>query len=485
MTFPSPIAEAFAAVLRDRRDDVLVMAPGEARTLTARDLDAGASALASRLRSLGLTTGHLILASIGNVTAMPALVLACLREGWPLMPVDRSTPPAELDGLAHRWGAAAVLVPGGVNLRTDQACREPDALPGGIAAWRASPMPAPGRHAPAVLLKLTSGSTGQPRATSTEERHLIADVRHITEAMDIGPRARQLGVIPLSHSYGFSNLVLPLLWQGSPVLLRSQFVPAQVAGDVQTGALETFAGVPFMFEHLARHQALPPLPTLRLTLSAGARLPFETVTAFHAVAGLKVRSFYGSSETGGICFDDSDVLDARVPVGRAMGAAVVTLVPDEDAPDGAGRVQVAGPNVIDRYAGDGDGPAFDGMYLTGDYARVDESGVHALVGRVPTFVNVAGRKVHPQEVEAALRALPGVRDAVAAGVDDTLRGQALGVLVATEAAWDARTIREALAPCLAPYKLPRVVVVTRALPLTDRGKVDRAAVARLLAAGHR
>jgi acyl-CoA synthetase (AMP-forming)/AMP-acid ligase II len=65
-------------------------------------------------------------------------------------------------------------------------------------------------------------------------------------------------------------------------------------------------------------------------------------------------------------------------------------------------------------------------------------------------------------------------------VVDPLRGQALGVVVASEAAWNARTIREALAPSLAPYKLPRVVVVTRALPLTDRGKVDRVAVARLL-----
>ncbi len=118
--------------------------------------------------------------------------------------------------------------------------------------------------------------------------------------------------------------------------------------------------------------------------------------------------------------------------------------------------------------------------MTGDYAQVDATGIYVLTGRVPSFVNVAGRKVHPREVEAALRALPGVSDAVAMGIDDAVRGQALGACLVSEARWDARAVRAALASRLAPYKLPRVIVVMGALPLTDRGKVDRAAIARLL-----
>lgn len=484
MTSPSPIAEAFAAVLRDRGDETLLTAPSESRTLSARDIDGQAHDIAAALLRRRLVSGHLVIASIGNASVMPAAVLACLRGGLPLMPADRSTPPAELRALADRWDAAAVIVPESMDLRADQADTTParirTPIGHGLVAWVTPSRPDAGRHAPAALLKLTSGSTGEPRATCTEERHLVADVRHIAEAMDIGPRSRQFGVIPLSHSYGFSNLLLPLLWQGTPLLLRPQFVPTQVVPDIESARLETFAGVPFMFEHLAAHRAMPHLGSLRLVLSAGARLSFETVTAFHRATGLKVRSFYGSTETGGICFDDSEALDARVPVGRPMGAARVDLVPDDDAPDGAGRVRVSGPNVIDRLAGD-DGPRFDGVFLTGDYAVVDATGTHVLVGRVPSFVNVAGRKVVPQEVEAALRALPGVTDAVAVGIDDAVRGQALGACLVSEAAWNARTVREALAPNLAPYKLPRVVVVTRALPLTDRGKIDRAAIARMLA----
>lgn len=494
----SEIADSFAAVVRDRGDAPLLLAPSEHRACSARHIDAAARDLAASFERLGLTDGHLLLVSTGNAAAFPPLLLAALRAGLPVMPVDRSTPPAELAALARRWDAAAIVVPEATPGLDDETTLPPVALPEGLVVLLRTPRPAPGRHGDAVLLKLTSGSTGAPRATHTAERHLVADVRHIIEAMDIGRDDRQLGMIPLSHSYGFSNLLLPLLWQGTPLLLRPQFVPTQVAPDVAAAGLTTFAGVPFMFEHLAAHQVLPRLATLRLVLSAGARLAFETVEAFHRVTGLKVRSFYGSSETGGICFDDTDALDSRVPVGRPMGRTQVELVEDAEAPDGSGRVDVRGPNVVDRYAAPAvpdavpeaaadarDGATLEGgRFLTGDYARMDDDGRLVLTGRVSSFVNVAGRKVHPGEVETALRSLPGVTEAVALGIDDPVRGQALGAVLQTTAAWDARTVREALSSRLAPYKLPRAVLVVASLPRTDRGKVDRTALLRLLERRH-
>src|SRR5204863_7236448 len=116
MPRPSPLAEAFGAVLRDRPDDMLVMAPSESRTLTARDIDAQAAGFSAALAALRLSHGHVVVTHVGNASVMPALVLACLRDGLTLMPVDRSTAPAELDALASRWEAAAVVVPDSQNL---------------------------------------------------------------------------------------------------------------------------------------------------------------------------------------------------------------------------------------------------------------------------------------------------------------------------------------------------------------------------------
>jgi len=487
MTSPSLIAEAFAAVLRDRAGEVLLEAPSDGCACTARQIDDRARLLAAAFTRSRLAAGHVVLAAIGNHPSMPSLVLACLRGALPLLPVDHSAPIAELQALARQWRAAVLIVRDTVPLPADAGISH--RLADGLLAWLPNQRPEPGMHGTACLLKLTSGSTGAPRATATEEHHLVADVQQIVDSMEIGPQTRQLAVIPLSHSYGFSNLLLPLLWQGTPIRLRPQFVPTQIAGDVSDGAIETLAGVPFMFDHLARHQSAPLGPTLRLVLSAGAPLSFDTVQAFHRATGLKVRSFYGSSETGGICFDDSAALDPAVPVGRPIGHTMVQLLPDEQAPSGSGRLAVLGPAVIARYA---DGLSAEpapgepvplteyGQFVTADYGYQDAAGRYVLTGRTASFVNVAGRKVQPQDVEAALRDLPGIADAVVMAVHDEVRGEALGACLASAQPWTGRQVREALSARLAPHKLPRVVVVVPALPLTARGKIDRVAVARLL-----
>ena len=108
MTSPSLLAESFNAVLRDRARDTLIVAPSEGHMLTADDIDLQARSLATEFGRCHLAAGHLVVACIGNVAAMPALVLASLRMGLPLMPVDRSTPAGELRALASRWAAAIV-----------------------------------------------------------------------------------------------------------------------------------------------------------------------------------------------------------------------------------------------------------------------------------------------------------------------------------------------------------------------------------------
>lgn len=475
----SEFLERLQRVARDRADEVLLWAPQEGRTLRAADILSDADAIRRTLGRAGLAAGAVVVSAVGNQATFVALTLACFAEGWPLLATDRSTPLAEVHALASRWSAAAYVLAEPPS--TSVAASSIGPLPGGLWAAVVSPSPDVGRFGRAALLKVTSGSTGTPKVTLTEQRHLVADVLHVTAGMDIGPRTRQLGVIPLSHSYGFSNLVLPLLWQGSPLLLHPGFVPGQIAADATAFGTETWAGVPFMFEHVARLATTPFPQTIRTVISAGARLPFEVVEAFHQRTGRKVHSFYGSSETGGICYDDTDALWSDVPVGHPLGATVVTLRDDADAPDGSGRVVVHGPGVIEGYAGGADPDAFDeGGFVTSDFGRFRPDGQLVLTGRATSVVNIAGRKVQPSDVEAAMRAVPGVQDVAVVGLHDDRRGQALGACFVAGRPIAVADMRAALLPQLAAYKLPRVIVQVDALPLTDRGKLDRAAVVDVL-----
>jgi acyl-CoA synthetase (AMP-forming)/AMP-acid ligase II len=158
-----------------------------------------------------------------------------------------------------------------------------------------------------------------------------------------------------------------------------------------------------------------------------------------------------------------------------MPGVVVTLRPEDGAPPEGGRVHVAGPAVSSGYAGGEDEDAFTGGgFLTGDFARAARDGSLVLTGRVSSFINVAGRKVQPDEVEAVLRTMPGIADVRVLGVPDPVRGQEIvACIVWSGPAAGILQIRQFCAARLAPYKVPRRAVRLDRIPLTERGKTDR------------
>ncbi len=242
---------------------------------------------------------------------------------------------AEVLELAERFHASAVVVPASGERRLEP---QRSIASSRCFALDASPQPS---YRGAALLKLTSGSTGLPKAVLTTEVQLLADTAQIVSAMGITAADVQLAAIPLSHAYGFGNLVMPLLLQGTPIVLRESFVPQQLSADARRYGARVFHGVPFMYQHYLAH---PPAdgwpPTLTLLVSAGARLEVETVRGFHERFGLKIHSFYGTSEAGGIAFDGDDELDEVPTVGRPIAGVTIDLRPDAGVPPGHGRIHV-------------------------------------------------------------------------------------------------------------------------------------------------
>jgi len=471
---PSEIIERFARVHRDTPERPLIYLPLARTTLTASDLWDAACRQTTRLTALGLQRGDLVMYTAGNRAELLALWLACRASGLALMPVDAGTTAPELGALADRFGARLIIASAAAIPFTGAA--EPHPYADELLAI-VPPHGVPKQYPGAAVLKLTSGSTGLPKATHTTERQLVEDTEHITQAMGIGPHDCQMCALPLSHAYGMGNLILPALIQGTAIVLREGFVPHQLPADAVAYGARVFPGVPFMFDHFRDH--LPPgtwprgLDTL---ISAGARLETSTVIPFHRTFGVKIHSFYGTSETGGIAYDDSVELAEEGCVGRPMPGVTITFRPEDGAPAGGGRVHVAGSAVSSRYAGepDSDGAFTVDGFLTGDYGRMSERGHVILTGRVSAFINVAGRKVQPEEIEAVLREMPGVADVRVLGVSDPARGQlVVACIVPNGETPGLLSVRRFCAGRLAPYKIPRTVVVLDRIPLTERGKTDR------------
>src|SRR5207249_6988331 len=135
------------------------------------------------------------------------------------------------------------------------------------------------------------------------------------------------GVIPFSHSYGFSNLITTLLFQGTGLVCSKDRMPRAVCTHLRNSGATVFPGTPALFQALSSLSDIHQQIGIRLCISAGAPLVPGISRQFHSRFGLKIHSFYGSSECGGIAYDRDD--DAEKPsgyVGTPLDGVEVTRI---------------------------------------------------------------------------------------------------------------------------------------------------------------
>jgi long-chain acyl-CoA synthetase len=241
-------------------------------------------------------------------------------------------------------------------------------------------------------------------------------------------------------------------------------------------------GTPYLFDLVLQAGGKKRFKGLRLCLSAGAPLPERLSRDFKERFGLPIRTFYGASECGGISFDGSR--DGIVPdgcVGSPLDGVRVALIPGPGSDGGAGRICVESEAVgLGYLPADPRGALQPGRFLTSDLGGWDEGGRLRITGRLDRLINVGGRKVNPTEVEAVLRDLPAVRQAVVFGVPDRQRGQAVCALLVAGRGLTREAVLAACSARLARFKIPRRVEFVARIPQSARGKTDHRALATLI-----
>jgi long-chain acyl-CoA synthetase len=474
----SDMAEAFERTCRDRQADTAIVWLPEARAIRFHDLWQQYKRIRAELQRHHVAAGDCVVSLVGNHPVFFPLVVACMREGATLLPLGEATDAEALE-IVDRSQAVAVVTERSLPFEA-AASSEVDHALSMFRVRRRSPGHSYGQS---VVIKLTSGSTDLPKATLAGERALLDDSRSIVTGMTIGPDDVNMAVIPLSHAYAIGNIVVPLVVQGTAAALRASFNPAQFFDDARVSGATVFPGVPFMFDRLRDTIADKGMPaSLRLLITAGARIEPGTVQWFHE-HGRKIHSFYGTSETGGITFDETEDLPDPVHVGRPLPGVSIDLLAEPGVPQG-GRVFVRSTGMASGYAttpeSDPDVPFVNGGFRTGDLGYLDGNGRLVLTGRVSPLVNVAGRKVDPAEIERVLVALPEVNDARVVGIDCSTRGQELVAFVLrTSASLTPLALRRSCAKTLSPYKIPRRFIFLKQWPVDGRGKVDRRALEAL------
>lgn len=439
---------------------------GSTGAITSRSaLLSRASAMASQMKGAGFAAGDLVALQLPNSPDFVAAFVAALQLDLAIVPIDRDAPEVEVATILGHFGARGLIY----NSAGGQSQSGPATAISTRSIAGRPKLPRETR-----LLKMTSGSTGKPKGIATSEANLIADCTNICATMQITAADRNLGAIPFSHSYGFSNLVTPLLLQGTAVVISNDYLPQSVIELSNRHRCTVVPAIPMVFDHLT---TLPPedgeFETVRTFLSAGAPLPATTSRRFRERFGRDVHTFYGCSECGGITYDRAGAATERGTVGTAMENVKLE--------ERGSRLVVHSNSVALGYLHDAATfePFQGGTFVTDDLIETVGDPELVLIGRAGELINTAGKKVNPREVEQIILQMDGVRQVKVYGEPAGARGEVVAAAVVAEPDVTRESVREFCRQRLSSHKVPRIVKLIESIPVDDRGKVRRSALTQL------
>jgi amino acid adenylation domain-containing protein len=480
-----------------RTPDAVALVQGDA-AMTYGELLDRARRLAAPLRALGVAPDVRVALALPRSFDLIAALLAILEAGGAYVPIDASHPAERIGHLLRDSGAAALITQGGTRL---PALEIPVLDLGALPEDPATPPPArrPGPDNLAYVM-YTSGSTGAPKGVAVTHRNVARLVLGAAYAR-FGPDEVFLQLAPVSFDASTLEIWGPLLHGGRLALPPDGPVSlAELGALLRRHRVTTLWLTAGLFHQMIDEEA-GALAGLRQLLAGGDVLsPGHVRRALRELPGTVVINGYGPTEgtTFSACHSmmeamaEPDAVATPVPIGRpianttarvldrAMGAAAIGTPGDlYVAGDGLARGYFGRPDLTaERFVPDpfGDG---ERLYRTGDRARWLKAGVLDFLGRSDLQLKIAGWRIEPAEVEAALAAHPQIQAAVVAATvaDGDAAGRRLAAWVAARPPVPTPAeLRAWLRERLPEPMIPALWAVLDRLPLTPNGKVDRRAL---------
>ncbi|CAM5358875.1 2-succinylbenzoate--CoA ligase [Streptomyces alboniger] len=525
-------------ILRDhaaRRGDKVAFQDRRVRR-TYRDLERRTGRLAGHLAGLGLARGERVAVLLGNRVEAIESLLAVVRASGVGVPLDTEVPRAELDrlladcgahvlitdearltrcpGLRSRPGLTLVVAEGGDEDSGDGRVTgdpgaPPDAggAPGRVVRYEdlaTTEAMSPARDDlgldEVAWTLYTSGSSGSPKGVlSTQRNRLSPVVAGLVDVLGLSERDRLLWPLPLHHAMSQVVCVLGVTATGASAMLLPRFSVRDVLGELRRddAPYTLVGGVPTTYsalldevrrEHGGRRDGSGlGTPALRGCVSAGASAGPAFRRSFEAVCRVPYLEHYGSTEAGPVTMAAPGDATAE-SCGRVLAGTRVRVNGGVDGQDaGEGELWVRGPGVMTGYHGAPEATAEvlrEGWFRTGDLARIEPTGDLVITGRASDLIIRGGVNVHPAEVEAVLRRLPGVADAAVGSRPHPVFGEVpVGYVVAGPDGGppDRGALLAACRAELSAPKVPADLYEVDRIPRTAAGKVQRFALAGLRA----
>lgn len=463
------------------------------RRLKYRELNERADRLAGHLRKLGVQRETRVAVFLTRDVEMVTTLLAILKAGGSYVAMDPAYPLERLSFILQDSCAAIV-----VTQRRLLSSLPPslgkivviDELPAprrdtDSMSW--APAPARGRDLAYVIY--TSGSTGRPKGVAIEHRNAVAFVSWAGTAFS----ARELGGVLAGTSICFDlsvfELFAPLSVGGKIVLAENPLALPNLPAADEVRLINT---VPSVMREMLRVGLPTSVETVNL---AGEPLPSDLVDQLYSLPHIaNVYDLYGPTETTTYSTFTRRERRARATIGRPIANTELYILDRrlEPVPIGVtGELFIGGSGVARGYL---DRPALTAerfiahpfsarpearLYRTGDLCRYRPDGKVEYLGRNDEQIKIRGFRIEPAEIESALRAHSGIRDAVVVASERAPGERRLVAYVVARPGTErerAVDYRAFLRRTLPEPMIPSVFVSIEAIPRTANGKVNRAAL---------
>ena len=427
---------------------------------------------AAQLRAQSLAPGKRVGLHFPDGPAYVALTYALWRVGAVVVPVPQECTEEEISAITSSMelDAMITLKPG-----LGSVPLQPEGMFRRLSPAAASALPA---GLDLAFIRFTSGTTSARKGVALSHETVARRVEVANKALQIGPEDTVVWCLPMSHH--FLITIVLYLSQGATIVLARHPVARPFLEAVDRWRGTVLYAAPFHYSLLARDTSGAGIPSVRLAVSTTCALPQDVAEAFQRRFGRPLVQAFGVIELGLVALNVEDPAGRWNSVGRLLPDFEVRLLnPDEE---GRGELAIRGPGMFDAYAAPWlprEQVLQDGWFQTGDIGRLDAEGFLFLLSRKTAVINLAGRKVFPEEIESILNRCPGVRESRVYGRPHLHLGETVEaelVLDPAEAGLDG--VRAYCRAHLAPYKIPTRLLVVEALPRTPvTGKIVRAVAA--------
>jgi acyl-CoA synthetase (AMP-forming)/AMP-acid ligase II len=462
----------------------------DGQTWTYAELVAQVDGYANLLRELEVRAGDRVMVVGENSVAQVALIFACAAvDAW-VVNVNARLSERELTSIREHSGARRVLYTSAVSPEAAAHAARDGAQPHGGQLMigplntACEPEPVAADSSQVAALIYTTGTTGRPKGVMLSHHNLLFVAATSSMLRGLNAQDRAYGVLPISHVYGLTSVMLGTLYAGACLQLAPKFSAEAMLRAIRDEGLSIVQGVPAMYARLLElvGRADRPLPSrLRFCYAGGSPLDPVLKREVEALLGLPLHNGYGLTESAPTVSQTRlDAPRADTSVGLAIPGVEVQVVnaQGEVLPSGEpGELWVRGPNVMKGYYREPELTAAalrpGGWLNTGDMARMEADGALFIVGRTKELIIRSGFNVFPLEVETVLNAHPAVTQSAVVGraVDGGNEEVVAFVEPAPGVEVDIGALHEWLAARLVAYKRPAQIVVMERLPAAATGKV--------------